>query len=172
MLGGLIFEQEYQRKQDRTPVKKLAEDLDSFFRTIPKDKRYHLELRTETYLSKPVFEVMEKHGVGQVLSHWTWLPSLRKQLAKASRRIFNSGREWIVRLMTPIGMRYEDAFAKAYPFDKIVEEMLRHEMVEETAELMRHGVSESVQTNVIINNRSGGNAPMIAQRVAERFLQL
>ena len=78
-----------------------------------KDSRYHIELRTETYLSDPVFEVLEKHGVGQVLSHWTWLPPLRKQFAKASRRIFNSGRNCIARLMTPIGMRYEEAYAKA-----------------------------------------------------------
>jgi uncharacterized protein YecE (DUF72 family) len=105
-LSGMIFEQEYQRKQDRVPVKKMAEDLERFFESIPKDTRYHIELRTEAYLSAPVFKVMEKHGVGQVLSHWTWLPPLRKQLAKANHRVFNSGRQRIVRLMTPIGMRY------------------------------------------------------------------
>jgi len=31
--------------------------------------------------------------------------------------------------MTPIGMLYEDAYAKAHPFDKLVEEMLQPEMV-------------------------------------------
>jgi uncharacterized protein YecE (DUF72 family) len=117
-LTGLIFEQEYQRKQDRVPVKKMAEDLDGFFESVPKDTRYHIELRTDAYLSSPVFEVLEKHGVGQVLSHWTWLPPLRKQLAKAGHRLFNSGRQRIVRLMTPIGTRYEDAYAKAHPFDR------------------------------------------------------
>jgi hypothetical protein len=40
------------------------------------------ELRTEEYLTDPVFEVLKKHGVGLVFSHWTWLPPLRKQLAK------------------------------------------------------------------------------------------
>jgi uncharacterized protein YecE (DUF72 family) len=92
-LTGLIFEQEYQRKQDRTPVKKMAEELDGFFESVPKDTRYHIELRTDAYLSSPIFDVLEKHGVGQVLSHWTWLPPLRKQLAKADYRVFNSGFE-------------------------------------------------------------------------------
>jgi uncharacterized protein YecE (DUF72 family) len=170
-LKGLIFEQEYQRKQDRVPVKKMAEDLDKFFESTPKDTRYHIELRTEAYLSSPVFEVLEKRGVGQVLSHWTWLPPLRKQLAKASHTVFNSGRQRIIRLMTPIGTRYEDAYAKAHPFDKLVEGMLQPEMVRETAEIMHTAITDNVETSILINNRAGGNAPIIAQKVAENFLK-
>jgi uncharacterized protein YecE (DUF72 family) len=170
-LTGLIFEQEYQRKQDRVPVKKMAENLDGFFESVPKDTRYHIELRTDAYLREPVFDVLEKHGVGQVLSHWTWLPSLRKQLAKADYRIFNSGKQRIVRLMTPIGMRYEDAYAKAHPFDKLVEGMLQPEMVRETADIMRMAIEDSIETNILINNRAGGNAPIIGQKVAEEFLK-
>lgn len=170
-LSGFIFEQEYQRKQDRTPVRQMAKALDAFFESIPKDNRYHIELRTESYLSNPVFESLEKHGVGQVLSHWTWLPPLRKQFAKAKRRIFNSGRQCVVRLMTPIGMRYEVAYEKAHPFDKLVEGMLHLEMAGETAALMQTGIEESVQMNIVINNRAGGNAPLIAQRVTERFIE-
>jgi hypothetical protein len=61
----------------------MAAILDRFFQAIPNDNRYHLELRTDLYLRGPVLEVLGKHGVGQVLSHWTWLPPLRKQLVKA-----------------------------------------------------------------------------------------
>lgn len=81
-LHGFIFEQEYHPKNDRFPPAKLAQDLDEFFRKIPKDTRYHIELRTEAYLADPVFEILKKHGVGLVFSHWTWLPPLRKQFAK------------------------------------------------------------------------------------------
>jgi uncharacterized protein YecE (DUF72 family) len=169
-LKGMIFEQEYQRKQDRVPVEQMADNLDNFFETIPKDSRYHIELRTEAYLSSPVFDVLEKHGVGQVLSHWTWLPPLSKQLMKADKKIFNSGRQRIIRLMTPIGLRYEVAYAKAHPFDKLVEGMMQPAMIHETAELMRHGIKEKIETNILINNRAGGNAPLIAQRVAEEFI--
>ncbi|MFP3980584.1 MAG: hypothetical protein ACLFUY_04260 [Desulfobacterales bacterium] len=110
-LSGFIFEQEYQRKQDRTPAAKIAQDLDRFFGSIPQDTRYHIEFHTEAYLSPPVFAILEKHGVGQVLTHWIWLPSLKEQLAKADWKIFNSGRQRIVRLMPPRGTRYEDAYA-------------------------------------------------------------
>ena len=81
-LHGFIFEQEYHTKNDRFPPAKLAQDLDQFFSKIPKNTRYHIELRTEAYLADPVFEVLKKHGVGLVFSHWTRLPPLRKQFAK------------------------------------------------------------------------------------------
>jgi hypothetical protein len=47
----------------------MAAALDKFFKEIPKDDHYHLELRTELYLRDQIFEILEKHGVGQVLSH-------------------------------------------------------------------------------------------------------
>jgi uncharacterized protein YecE (DUF72 family) len=170
-LTGLIFEQEYQRKKDRSSPKELAADLDLFFERIPKDNRYHLELRTETYLTAPVFEVMGKHGVGQILSHWTWLPSLGQQFAKSGRRFFNSGGQSIIRLMTPRGARYEEAYAQAHHFDALVPSMLQPSMVEETAELMWEAIDNNIRINIIINNRAGGNAPLVGQQIGLRFLE-
>jgi hypothetical protein len=68
-------------------------------------------------------------------------------------------------------MRYEVAYTKAHPFDKLLVGMLQPEMVRETADLMRKAIEESVETSVLINNRAGGNAPILAQRVAEQFLK-
>jgi len=169
-LSGFIFEQEYHRKEDRVPVVEMALNLDKFFSQIPKDSRYHLELRTDLYLRDQVFEVMARYGVGQVLSHWTWLPPLRKQLAKADGRFFNGGNESVIRLMTPLGMRYEDAYAKAHPFDKLVEGMMAPEMVLETVEILKAAIEKGVLVNLIINNRAGGNAPIIAQIIAKKFM--
>ncbi len=168
-LGGFIFEQEYQRKQDRIPAEELASVLDDFFGAIPEDTRYHVELRTEAYLSDSVFEVFEKHGVGQVLSHWTWLPPLVEQFERSGSRFHNSGNEAIIRLMTPRGVKYAEAFARAFPFDKLVDELLQIRMVEEAAELLRRGVEQGEKMNLIINNRAGGNAPLIGHDIARRF---
>ena len=171
-LAGLIFEQEYQRKKERSSPKELAAELDLFFEEIPKDNLYHLELRTEPYLSAPVFEVMEKHGVGQVLSHWTWLPSLGRQFAKSGLRFLNSGGQSIVRLLTPRGARYEEAYAQAHPFKKLVPSMVHPSMVEETAELMWEAIDNNVRINIVVNNRAGGNAPLVGQQIGLRFLEM
>jgi uncharacterized protein YecE (DUF72 family) len=168
-LTGFIFEQEYQRKEDRAPVTEMAEALDKFFSQVPSDPRYHLELRTDLYLRDQVFEVLAKYGVGQVLSHWTWLPPMRKQLAKADGRFFNAGKACLIRLLTPLGMRYEDSYLKAYPFDRLVEGMMPPEMILETAELVKNAIEQGILVNLIINNRAGGNAPLIAQEIATKF---
>jgi hypothetical protein len=68
-------------------------------------------------------------------------------------------------------MRYEDSYVQAFPFDKLVEGMLRPEMILETVDLMMEAVEQGVVMNVIINNRAGGNAPLIAKMVARKFLQ-
>ena len=168
-LHGIIFEQEYHVKNDRVPISKFSQDLDEFFSKIPKDKRYHIELRTEAYLADPIFEVLKKHGVGLVFSHWTWLPPLRKQLAKVKMEFFNSAKQAVIRLITPLRMSYEESYAKAFPFEKIIPGMLDPEMIEDTAKIVNEAIKDKVQVNLIINNRAGGNAPLIAQTVADRI---
>ncbi len=171
-LAAVVLEQEYQRKEGRVSPDQMARDLEEFFRQIPQDDRYHLELRTPQYLVEPVFQVMELYGVGQVLSHWSWLPPLAKQMKQSGGRFLKEGRAWVIRLMTPLGMRYEDAYAMAYPFDRIVEGMLQPHMIEETAQILRLITQAQGLAYVIVNNRSGGNAPEIARMVAQRFLGL
>jgi uncharacterized protein YecE (DUF72 family) len=171
-ISGFIFEQEYQPKRDRKSPEEYADMLDKFIQKIPRDDRYHMEVRTESLLSPSYFRVLEKHGIGQVLSHWTWLPPLRKQFLKNHGRFSNSGRQCIIRLMTPLGMRYEEAYAKAYPFNRMIEGMMTPGMIEDTVELLTRGIEHGVGMNVVINNRAGGNAPMIAQKISERLLQL
>ena len=47
--------------------------------------------------------------------------------------------------------------------------MLHTQMIEEAASLMWAGIAKGLRVNVLINNRAGGNAPLIAQQVAEKF---
>jgi len=168
-LRGFIFEQEYQPKKERVEVEEMAKSLDAFLKVIPKDKRYHIELRTEAYLSEPVFDILEKHGVGLVYSHWTWLPPLSKQFSKTKGRFFNSEGDSIIRLMTPLRMSYEESYAKAFPFDKMVDGMMNPEMIDDTIQIIMEGIRRRKRMNLIINNRAGGNGPIIAQEIAKRL---
>jgi uncharacterized protein YecE (DUF72 family) len=170
-IEGFLFEQEYQTKKARVPPQEFAASLDDFLGRIPKDERYHIEVRTESLLSEPYFQVIEKHGVGQVLSHWTWLPPLRKQFLRGGEKFLNTGAQCVVRLMTPRNMRYEDAFIKAFPFDKLIDGMMSPAMVEDTVAIMIAAIEQGVHASIIINNRAGGNAPLIARMVAEKFTQ-
>ena len=172
LINGFIFEQEYRRKRDRASPDEYAAALGEFLDKIPRDDRYHIELRTESLLSSPYFKILEEYGVGQVLSHWTWLPPLRKQFAKSGHKFLNTGKQSIIRLMTPLRIRYEEAYIKAYPFNKMINGMMTPQMIEETVEIMLTAIDEGVRINVVVNNRAGGNAPIIAQKISEKFLEV
>jgi uncharacterized protein YecE (DUF72 family) len=170
-IKGFILEQEYQTKRNRPPIKEFNESLDRFLSSIPEDDRYHIEIRTESLLSNSYFSILQEHGIGQVISHWTWLPTVLKQFDKSGRRFFNSGNQSIVRLLTPLGMRYEDTYTMAHPFNKFIDGMISQQMIDETVDLMLDAIDKGVNINVLINNRAGGNAPIIAQIISERFLE-
>lgn len=74
-------------------------------------------------------------------------------------------------LLTPLGMRYEDSYFQAFPFDKLVEDMLRPEMILGTVDIMWQAVNQGVLVIIFINNWVGGNAPLIAQMIAWKFLE-
>ena len=168
-IKGFIFEQEYQPKKERITPEEYAGGLDGFLRKIPKDHRYHLETRTGALLTIPYFEVLKEHGVGQVFSHWTWLPPLLEQFRKGRSSFLNSGRQAVLRLITPLRMRYDETYVKAYPFDKMIDGMMTPQMISESLEIIGAAIDNGAGINVIINNRAGGNAPMIANRIKRAF---
>ena len=43
------------------------------------------------------------------------------------------------------------------------------EMIEDTVKTVNEAIKEKIQVNLIINNRAGGNAPLIAQNIAARL---
>jgi hypothetical protein len=67
------------------------------------------------------------------------------------------------------GVSYEESYAKAFPFDKIMKGMLDPEMIEDSIKIVNEVIKDKVRVNLIINNRAGGNAPLIAQKIADRL---
>ena len=169
LLAGMIFEQEYQRKSESSTPENLALELDEFFSNIPKDSRYHVEIRTARLLEQPLFDVLEKHGVGLVLSHWTWLPSLHIQFEKAQGAKFNSSNSLLIRLLTPRGKTYAETYTSAFPFNAMIEGMLNPNTVQDTATVVRAALKDGRYVYLLINNRAGGNAPLIAAEIVEHL---
>lgn len=59
-------------------------------------------------LCPELFRVLEYHGIGQVISHWTWLPSLRRQFNLSGKRFFGA--------LTPlIAEKVATTFVRALP---------------------------------------------------------
>jgi len=66
-------------------------------------------------------------------------------------------------------LSYEESYAKAFPFDKMISGMLDPEMIEDSLKIVNEAIKDKIQVNLIINNRTGGNAPLIAKKIADRL---
>ena len=44
------------------------------------------------------------------------------------------------------------------------------EMIEDTGKIVNQVIRDKIQVNLFINNRAGGNAPLIAQKIADRLI--
>jgi hypothetical protein len=48
--------------------------------------------------------------------------------------------------------------------------MLKREMLLETVDIISGTIETGVLVNLLINNRAGGNAPMVARKIAEKLI--
>ncbi len=174
-LAGIIFEQEYQRVSESPPPEINVSQLDGFFEQIPSEIQSHIELRSEHLLTPEYFNWLGRRGIGFVFSHWTWLPPIRDQWKLCGGTFTARNREAILRLLTPLKVRYADAYAQAHPFDAPLPELTDSDggrrMVLDATALAFQALDQKALLNVIANNRAWGNAPMLARTIAERILQ-
>lgn len=136
--------------------------LDTFLRQLPTDFRYAVEIRNDRLLGQEYRKVLERHAVAHVYNHWSWMPSLAEQHRRMERF---SAPFVMLRLLTPLGMTYEQAKRRAEPYTTIVQELPA--MRREAVTLITQALAEQRQVYVLVNNRCEGYAPMTIQALAD-----
>jgi hypothetical protein len=66
-------------------------------------------------------------------------------------------------------MRCEDVYAKAYPFDKMVDGIMQDEKVVEATAISKVAADKASTMKVIIINRAGGDAPLIDREFVRKY---
>ena len=51
----------------------------------------------------------------------------------------------------------------------MVSGMTDPEMIEDTSKIVNEAIKDKVRVDLIINNRAGGNGPLIARQIADRL---
>jgi uncharacterized protein YecE (DUF72 family) len=158
--GPFIFE--FQRHGIST--EEFVGKLDGFFRQLPKDFRYAVEIRNAGLLGADYHKVLETHGVAHVYNHWSYMPPLAEQHTRMQgfTAVFT-----VLRLLTPLKISYEAAKKRAEPYNKIVGEL--PEMRRDTVTLVRQAISENRRAYVLVNNRAEGNAPLTVEALVDQL---
>ncbi|HEX7069290.1 MAG TPA: DUF72 domain-containing protein, partial [Rhodothermales bacterium] len=120
------------------------------------------------------FDWLRDRGIGYVFSHWTWLPPLRDQWRMCGESFTAADRNVVARLLTPLRVPYEKAYAMAHPFDKPIPEIANsrsaRDMILDVTALIYRAEAMGFVVNVINNNRAYGNAPELGRNIAHRVL--
>ncbi len=107
--------------------------------------------------------MLKAHGVAHVYNHWSYMPPLADQ-HRSLEQTFTASHT-VIRLLTPLGLKYEQAVERYKPYDRIVQPQPR--MRQETIDLVKQAAAEGISAYVLANNRSEGCSPLTVQALAE-----
>ena len=164
--GCFVFEFQAMRGKDLPDPLQWADQLDGFFKQLPRDHRYAVELRNQELLTGLHGEVLKRHGVAHVFNSWTEMPSIGEQLD--STWTFPAGFTVARALLKP-GRRYADAVKQFQPYDRVQEPLpdLRRDLVR----LVSAAQQRRIEAFILANNRAEGNAPGTIRAVARQWLE-
>lgn len=137
--------------------------LDRFLGRLPADHAYAVEVRNALVLGPRYQAVLTMHGVAHVYNHWTSMPALADQHRRLGHAF--TAPFVLIRLLTPLGMRYEDAVRTAAPYTRLVRPLPR--MRAETLSLLNEAVEQQQRPYVLVNNRAEGCAPLTIQALVD-----
>jgi uncharacterized protein YecE (DUF72 family) len=164
--GCFVFEFQAMRGKDLPDPLLWADQLDDFFKQLPRDHRYAVELRNQELLTGLHGEVLKRHGVAHAFNSWTEMPSIGEQLD--STWTFPTSFTVARALLKP-GRRYTDAVKQFQPYDRVQEPLpdLRRDLVR----LVSAAQQRRIEAFILANNRAEGNAPGTIRAVARQWLE-
>jgi len=163
--GPFIFEFQYIKATDKS-AEQFSQDLDKFFSAIPKDFQYSVEIRNKNFLRADSFDILKKHNVAHVFNQWSYMPPISEQLKHDSVTA-----DFIVaRILTPLGMAYEQTVKTFEPFDKIINPL--PEMRADVMKLVEIAIKSRKIAYLLINNRAEGCAPRTIEDLQKLIEQL
>lgn len=164
-IGPFIFEFQYIKSADKS-VREFSQDLDKFFSAIPDEFQYSVEIRNKNFLQSNYFEVLHKHNVAHVFNQWSYMPPISEQL-----KLDSVTTDFIVaRILTPLGMSYQQTVKKFEPFDKIINPL--PQMRADVMKLVEIAVKSRKIAYLLINNRAEGCAPQTIEQLQKMVEQL
>ena len=158
-LGPFMFE--FQRWGLDPAV--FLPQLDRFLDQLPRGPAYAVEVRNPAILSPRYRDMLQAQGIAHIYNHWTAMPPLSDQHQKLAGTF--TAPFTVLRLLTPLGLAYEQAVERYAPYDRIVQPQPR--MRQETMDLIRQAAATNTSAYVLVNNRSEGCSPLTVQAIVE-----
>ncbi len=157
-IGPFVFQFQVLQNCTSESAGAFVQRLDGFLAQLPKDFSYATEVRNREILQPNYFAVLNKHGVTHCFNHWTAMPPLIDQMRAAADAGGIDAPFYVARILTPLGVRYEDAVKRFSPYDRLKAPIpqLRQDLVR----LGLRAMKRNVRLFILVNNRVEGCAPV------------
>jgi uncharacterized protein YecE (DUF72 family) len=136
----------------------FIERLANFLAGLPSDFRYGVEIRNKELLSERYFKALNEARVTHCFNHWNSMPPLRVQMRAAADVGGLAADFYIARLLTPLGLNYEDAANAFEPYDKVLRP--NPQMRADVTTLAKRAVATGRPAFVTANNKAEGNSAL------------
>ena len=151
--GPFVFQFPILRLSKQEFTSKLA----SFLRALPHEFQYAVEIRNRDFLAAEYFKVLNDHNATHCFNHWQHMPPLNLQMRAAASAGGLAASFFVARLLTPLGVSYEQAVKLFEPYDAIKQR--NPEMRKDVVRLVKRAIARGSEAYIIVNNRCEGNSP-------------
>jgi uncharacterized protein YecE (DUF72 family) len=163
--GPFVFEFQTIPKRSGMGPEEFAAALDRFFRELPRNEEYAVELRNDEFLTPSYFDVLRRHGVAHTYNSWTRMPSIGEQLDLPGSV---TAPFVVCRALLRPGRTYSQAVDTFAPYDRIREP--NPEVRRDLLRLLGLAATGRGRTvYILVNNRLEGSAPRTIMAVAEQW---
>lgn len=138
--------------------------LEAFLIGLPKDFQFATEIRNSNFLVPRYFHLLNRAGVTHCFNQWSYMATMEQQMRAAQAAGGLAAPFFVARILTPLGVSYEDAVKLFAPYDRLQRD--DRQMQRDVLRLMRRGVEREVDTYIIVNNRCESHAPGSIARIA------
>jgi uncharacterized protein YecE (DUF72 family) len=160
--GPLVFQFPPQQLEDLGGMGPFVERLHAFLAALPRGPLYAVEVRNEALLCEPFAQALEDVGACPVMALWGRMPPVEQQ---ALRTRALQAPALVARWMLPPHLDYEEARARYFPFNRMVDPDVRSR--EALSRLCVAATRAGRPSFVILNNKAEGSAPLSALALAQ-----
>lgn len=165
-VGVVMFEFSHFYPGSISSGHEFTERLGSFLNAIRKESTIPIavEIRNQTWLKDPYFEMLTKNKAAHVFNSWTKMPAIGEQVKLAHAHAMPL---YASRLLLEPGTKYEHAVEAFSPYEKIQNPLPN--VRKDTATLIINAIDKGVPAYVFVNNRCEGCAPKTIDAILEEI---
>ncbi len=139
--------------------------LDDLLANLPAGYQYAVEIRNRRLFDDGYLGILKKHGVAHIHTSWSWMPLLPDQIARDGSFTADY---FVMRLLTPPQMAYQDAVEAFFPYRRILKPL--PEVREALIAHLNRAIKSNLPGYVFVNNRLEGSAPLTIKEVLDQVL--